>query len=495
LGGDGPAEAAPAPKRGGILRYGIETPPSNLDPHVGSRELCGMTYSRLVTINDNWSGVLPDLATRWEVSSDGTTYTFYLRPNVHFHDGSVMTADDVVFSFERITNKANATYVGGFLYDVFESVTSPAPLTVVFKLNASFSAFLSVISLPQAAVVSRKWVTGGGNLNTTQMGTGAMKFVSLEPNSRVVVTRHDQYYNPALPYLDGIQILFMSDDTQRSVALRNGSVDFIDYVPWKDMDAIKADPNLRMYTDTNSTGLWAMFNQKRPPLDNVMVRRAINWAANREAMVKVAFYGHGSPMVSMPIPKSSWAYTSDLPQYTYDPDKAKALIKQSGITMPAHLEILTHSDDLFWKQSSEVMAGNLQDIGFTVGLTELTSPPGNARFTAGDFQIGWRGGGPLYTDPDFLYGYFDSMGAIGRLLGYKNQQVDDLLLAARRTVNQTQRKNIYVTAFKIIYDDAPWMPLTWREQGEAAAAYVQGYHRTLGSSWNADRIVKVWLAK
>ena len=493
----GRAEAAgETPRRGGVLRYGMESPPSALDPHSGpGRELHGMTYSRLVALNDDWTGVEPDVSDRWETSADGKTYTFHLRPNVRFHDGSLMTAEDVLFSFERILNKATAAYVGGFLYDVVEQVTAPTPSTLQVRLNAPFGAFLSILALPQAAIVSKKWVTGGGDLRTTQMGTGPVKFVSLEPNSRITLTRHTQYYDPALPYLDGVTMLFMPDDTARSVALRNGSVDFIDYVPWKDMDAIKRDPKLRMYTDTTSTGLWAMFNVRRPPLDNVLIRRAINWAANREAMVKVAFFGHGSPMLNIPLPKTSWAYASDLPKFGYDPDRARSLIKESGVKMPARLEILSHSDDLFWKQSSEVMVGNLQDLGFEVTLTALTSPPGNAQFNAGNFQIGWRGGGPLYTDPDFLFTYFHSQGAVGRLLGYQNQQLDDLLLAARRTVDRTRRRSIYIAVYKILYDDAPWMPLTWREQGEAAAAYVRGYHRTLGSSWNADRIVKTWLAK
>jgi ABC-type transport system substrate-binding protein len=281
----------------------------------------------------------------------------------------------------------------------------------------------------------------------------------------------------------------------RSVALRNGSVDFIDYVPWKDMDAIAHDPKLRMYSDTASTGIWAVFNLKRPPLDNVMIRRAINWAANREAMIKVAFFGHGVPMLNIPVPKSSWAYADGLPKYGYDPDRAKALIRDSGLKMPLHLDILSHSDDLFWKQSSEVMVGDLQDLGFDVALTALTSPPANAQFNRGDFQIGWRGGVPAYADPDYLYAAFHSQGVIGSLTGYRNPHLGDLLLAARRTVDQSRRRGFYIQAYKILYDDAPWLPLAWREQGEAAAAYVRGYHRTYGSSWNANRIVKVWLAK
>jgi ABC-type transport system substrate-binding protein len=408
-----------------------------------------------------------------------------------------MTADDVVFSFARMMDKATGAYVGSLLSGTLDNVSASNSTTVQFRLTVPFGAFLSILALPQAAIVSKTWVTGGGDLRTTQMGTAPLRFVSLEPNSKITLTRHTQYYEPALPHIDGMELLFLPDDTARSVALQNGSVDFIDYVPWKDIDAIRKDPRLRLYSDSTSTGIWAMFNVRRPPLDNAQIRRAINWAANRDAMIKAAFFGHGSPMLNIPLPNTSWAYSPDLQKYEYDPDKAKSLIKQSGLRMPLHLDILSQNaaSTTAWSQSSEVMVGNLQDVGFDVNLVELAGAPGNQQFNAGDFQIGWRGGGPVYADPDSLYALFNSHGAVGRLTGYHNQMLDDLLNTARQSLVQAHRRSLYTEAFKILYDDAPWLPLAWREQGEAAAAYVRGYHRTLGSAWNGNRVVKVWLVK
>jgi ABC-type transport system substrate-binding protein len=454
-----------------------------------------LVYSRLLTLNDDWTGFDPDLALRWQTSADGKTYVFHLRPNVRFHDGSLMTAEDVVFSFERMTNPSTAAYVGSLISTVFEQVTAPSPTTVQFRLNSPFPALLSILALPQASIVSKKWVTEGGDLRTAQMGTGPMKFVSFEPNSRITLTKHTQYYDPTLPYLDGITALFLGDDTARSTALRSGSVDLIDYVPWKDMDAIRSDPKLRLYSDTASAGVWAFFNVARPPLDNITVRRAINWAANRDAMVKAAFFGNGSPMQNIPLPKTSWAYSPDLPKYGYDPDRAKSLLRESGLRMPIPLEILTQTSTSAWMRSSEVLHANLQDVGFDAKLTALPSAPGERRFSAGDFQIAVRGGGPGYADPDFLYAYFHSKGAIGRLTGYHNQRLDDLLETARKSRVQQLRRNLYVDAYKRLLDDAAWLPLAWREQGEASGTHVRGYRRTLGSAWNANRIVKVWLAR
>jgi len=494
-----PRTLAAAPKRGGVLRFGLNTPGSSLDPHVftgaAADDLFGMVYSRLVQISPDWNTVAPDLAEHWTVSPDNKTYTFTLRSDVKFHDGSAMTADDVVFSVLRIMEPGTGAFVRPLIADVFDRVTATSPTTVQFMLKQPYAAFLAALALPTASIVSKKWVAGGGNLNVAQMGTGPMKFVSLEPNVKITLARHAQYFESGLPYLDGMSLLFLADDTARSTALRNGSVDFIEFVPYKDMAAIMNDPHLRFYGDATSSGLWAFPNVKRPPLDNVQVRQAINWAANRDAVLKAAFFGQGALMDSVFMPKTSWAYVSTLPKYGYDPDRAKDLIKRSGIRLPAKLEILTASNVSYWKAGSEVLQANLQDLGFDVQLVSVEFAEAVRRFYGSEYQITMWGGGPAYGDPDFLYTYFHSHGTIGKTTGYVNTHLEGLLERARITLNRSQRKALYEQAYKILLDDAPWFPLVYREQAEASADAVQGYRRTLGSNWNGVHYAKLWLAK
>jgi len=492
-----PARAA-APTRGGTLRYGMNTPITSLDPHrftgAAADNCLGIVYSRLVQLSPDWNAFQPDLADRWTVSSDGKAYTFHLRPNVKFHDGSTLTADDVVFSFQRIMDPKTGAYVQPLLSDVFDQVVAPDASNVRFVLTRPYSAVLAALALPTASIVSKRWVTSGGNLELAQMGTGAMKFVSLEPGVKITLARHTQYYDPALPYLDGMQLLFLADDTARSTAIRNGSVDFIEFVPYKDMDAIKSNPQLRYYFDDVAAGLWAFPNVKRPPLDNPMVRQALNWGVNREAILKAAFFGHGAIMDSVFMPKNWWPYSASTTKYGYDPDRAKDLLKRSGIKMPARLDMLT-STIPYHNAGMVVFQANAQDLGFQVSLQAPEYAQFVKQFLSGDYQISVWGGGPAYPDPDFLYAYFSDGGLIGRTTGYLNASLATLLDEARLTSDRTLRKTLYTQAYKIIIDDAAFFPFAYREQAEAAAPNVQGYTRVQGSNWYGPRIARIWMTK
>jgi peptide/nickel transport system substrate-binding protein/glutathione transport system substrate-binding protein len=472
--------------------------PSSLDPHrftgYAADTLFGMVYGHLVHLRPDWNGVEPDLAHRWEVSPNEKAYTFYLRPNVKFHDGSTLTADDVLFSFERIMDPKTGAYARAFMVDVLERVTAINATTVRFVLRKPYAGLLAVLALPTASIVSRKWMMGGANPNLTMMGTGPMKFRSLEPNVRIVLVRNEQYFEPGVPYLDGFNLQFLPDDTARSTALRSGSVDLIDYTPWRDLAAIKADPNLRVYSDSEAAGVWAFPNLRRPPMDNRLLRQAINWAMNRDTIAKAVFFGTGAQMASVFMPKSMWAYTPEIPKYEYDPDRAKDLIRQSGVRMPVRLDLLGASATRHMRGNMEVLQANLQEVGFDAQLRLIEFPDLMNRLYASDFQIVAQGGGPAVADPDFLYSYFHSSGQFAKWCGYSNAQMDYLLDSARTTSNRLRRKSLYVQAYKLIFEDAPWFPMNYREQAESASTRVQGYNRVLGSNWNGIRIAKIWLS-
>jgi peptide/nickel transport system substrate-binding protein len=496
----GRVHAAPAtPTRGGTLRYGMNTPVASLDPHrftgAAADNLNGMTYSRLVQLKPDWTGVESDLAQRWEVSSDGLGYTFHLRPNLRFHDGSPVMTEDIVFSFERIMDANTGGYLRPLIADVLQQVTAPTASSVRFVLSKPYAAFMSALALPTAAILSKRWVTGGGNLATTQMGTGPMRFVSIEPNVRITLARHDRYFEAGVPYLEGMILLNLPDDTARATALKTGSVDLIDFVPYREVDAIKSDARLRLHADALSSGLWAFANVNKPPLDKKLVRQAINYAINREAILKAAFFGHGAQMTNIFMPETSWAHDPNLPKYTYDPDKAKSLLRQAEAGVPLKTEVLSASNVLFWRSGSQVFQANLQDVGFDAQLVTPEFAETVKRFYASDYQITMWGGGPLYADPDFLYAYFHSKGTVGRTTGYSNKRMEAILEQARVLSDQPRRKSLYQQVYRILLDDAPWFPMTYRLQAEASSASVQGYNRVLGSNWNGVRIAKTWLAR
>jgi ABC-type transport system substrate-binding protein len=476
----------------------MNIPPAALDPHrwtsAAQDVILGMVYSRLVQLAPNWNSFEPDLAENWNISPDGKAYTFTLRSNTKFHDGSTLSAEDVVFSFSRIMDPKTNALLRSMIADVFDRVEAVDARTVRIVLKRRYAPLLAVLALPTAAIVSKDWVTRGGNLALTLMGTGPMRFVSMESNVKITLTRHTQYYESGLPHLDGISCIFITDETARSTALRNGSVDFVDYLPYKDRDILQADPNVRIYSDSVAAGVWAMANVKRPPLDNPMVRQAINWAINRDAVLKAAFFGHGAAMDTVFMPKTLWAYSPETPKYGYDPDRARSLIAKSGVRMPADLEILSASIAAYGPPS-QVLQANLLDLGFRVKLELPDFAQQLKRFFASDYQVGIWGGGPTFADPDFLSVFFDSTGAVGRTTGYANRTLEGFLQEARTSLTQNRRKALYLQAYKILVDDAPWFPLVYRAQAEASASYVQGYNRVLGNAWNGIRIAKTWISK
>ena len=170
-----PAAAAAQPKRGGILKFALNTDPPKLDPAASGPTgaidtVCSMVYSRLVNYKPDASGVIPDLAERWEVSRDGKVYTFFLRKGVKWHNGKEFTAADVKFSFDRLLNpRTAAPYAPNFGKDV--RVEAVGPTTVRFTLPTPNAAFLALLAVPPSSVVNKEWVEAGNNVADNMMGT------------------------------------------------------------------------------------------------------------------------------------------------------------------------------------------------------------------------------------------------------------------------------------------------------------------------------------
>ena len=251
-----------------------------------------------------------------------------------------------------------------------------------------------------------------------------------------------------------------------------------------------------MYGDTESSGIWLFFKVTTPPLDNVKVRQAINFAVDRDAIVKATFFGNGAPMSDLFMPKTHWAYVKDIPGgYKYDPAKAKQLLTEAGLPNGFKIKMLSTHEVSAHKSGAEIVQANLKDIGVEIDMELVDFATDAKRYGAGDYIIIMWGGGPLYGEVDFLSGYFRSGNAVPKNTGYANPELDKLLDDARGTLDQEQRKGIYRKAFDILLADAPWVPLAYRMQAEAAASYVKGYERVLGSNWSGSRVAMTWLDK
>ncbi|HYM70811.1 MAG TPA: ABC transporter substrate-binding protein [bacterium] len=493
------AGAADQPKRGGTLIYGLSTEPPDLDPHVDSGVSAGTVkmavYQGLVRYGHG--GVIePALAERWGLVGQ-TQYVLHLRPGVKFHNGDPLTAADVKFSLDRILDPKTGAQLRSSLKAI-KSVEVVDPMTVRVVLSQPFAPLLAYLAQPYGAIVDAKFVQGGVNLRSTMMGTGPFKFVSWEPGQRVRVVRNDAYWEPGKPYLDAINFVTLADDQTRLTALRAGDIMLMDFVPQEQMNAIARDQQLKLYADVGIF-MCIIFNPQRKPYDDVRVRQAISYAIDRNAVVKTIFDGRGSPITGDVIPSNWWSHDSKADgMYTYQPDKARQLLKEAGYGDGLKITILAPITYSLHTRTAQVLQAQLAKVGIQAQLDLPEWAVVLNRHNQGDFAIEVRGLTAAVNDPDFLTLYYESDSAYyPKQVGFKDAQLDQWLDQARVVGNQTIRKQLYAKIEERALQLAPWVYIAWGDQGEAARAYVRGYDHYPGplGRYSGYSLPVTWLAR
>ncbi len=494
------APAAGQPRRGGVLKYALNTDPPKLDPAASGPTgaidtVCSMVYSRLVNYKPDTSGVVPDLAEKWEVSPDGKVYTFTLRKGVKWHNGKDFSAEDVRFSFERLLDpKTAAPYASNFGKDARVEAVDPA--TVRFTLPAANAAFLALLAVPPSSIVSKEFVQGGSNLADTMMGTGPFKFQDRQPGAQLRLVRNESYYVQGRPYLDGITFKFFPDETARVTALRTNAVDFMDFVPQAEQGALVADKNVILYTDKETNLFQFAMRQDRPPLDNVKVRQALSSAVDREAALKAALFGRGAVITGGPFWKSSWAYSPEVQQkYTYDPERARKLLAEAGHPNGFKTTILSNTSFAMHQNTAVTVQSGLKAIGVDAELKLYDFPTAKQRTVKGEFDIVVETVIPTYADPDFLYSFFHSSSLWGQNLKLSDREVDTWLEQARASTSQGERKKLYTQVLQRLMETVPMVFLMTREQADAGWNYVKEYMHFPGLAWSGERAHEWWIDK
>ncbi|MCA9836541.1 MAG: hypothetical protein KC422_06495 [Trueperaceae bacterium] len=500
------------PKMGGILTWGLSTDPPNLDPHVSSGASAATVkmsvYNGLVRY-DKDGQIVPDLATDWQISEDGLTYTFNLRDGVMFHDGTPLSSADVKFSLERIINPDTGAYLAS-AFGVIESIDTPDDLTVVLHLSEPHAALLPYLARQEAEVVSKAFVEGGGDLNLEMMGTGPFMFVSREPDVSIKLEKNPNYYETGKPYLDGITFIPYADEQTRVTALEAGDIDLIEYVPWKDMEAIEQNPDLELHADEGAAFMTLIFNQERKPFDDPLVRKAFGYAIPRDAIIRVAFFDRGSPITGGLIPPNSPYHNDELDgTYSYDPEKALSILAEAGWTdsdgdgildkdgETLSVSLLSTSTYGMHMQTAQVVDQALREIGVDITLELEEWSVVVARQTESDFDFRVHGLGVLVEDPDFLAGYFMPDAFYAKISHMSDEMYGEPLTVGRTSTSEEERKAAYLEFEKAFLDQAPWVHLTWRTQGEATQSYVKGYSHLPGPLWghSAYTLKETWLDK
>jgi len=468
--GAGPAAAQTPP---GVLIVGQVAEPQALDPHavtaVNDFRILMNLYDGLVRYAPGTLEVEPALATSWDISEDGTVYTFTLREGVSFHDGSPFNAEAVAFNFERMLNDDHPYHDTGpfplsFFFSAVDQVEAVDDMTVRFTLNAPYAPFLSNLAYPTGLIVSPAAVREhGGDFGRNPSGTGAFVFEEWRANEAVVVTANPDYWGGA-PALEAVVFRPITDANTRVAEMLAGGIDLMVEVPPVSLSEFQGDAFI--VEEQAGPHVWFLIlNAREGPFADVRVRQAANYAVNKEQIVNDVLEGTAAVAAGPTPPAFAWAYNDDLDPYPYDPERARALLAETGTETPEITFYVTEggSGMLDPVAMGTAIQADLEAVGFDVTIetyewnTFLGRVNPGLEGEADMAEMAWMTNDPdtlpylaLRTDawPDqggFNSGY------------YSNPEVDALLEEARTATDQERRAELYREMQVIVHEDAPWV--------------------------------------
>src|SRR5262245_45799388 len=341
---------AQQPKPGGTLRVAWEADVTGLDPHLSNGiqawHVVGNIFNGLLSI-DAQLQYTPDLAESWEVLEDGKVYVFHLRKGVKFIDGTDFDAEVVRWNYQRIMDPAEKAFVAPF-FAIVDRVEVLDAHTVKFILKYASVTLLPVMAaervgfLQMSPAAFKKW--GKEEIQLHPVGTGPFKLAKWEQNQVIVLEKNPHYFKPGLPYLDRVELRIMKDGVTRVTALRAGEVDFGNMVPREHVERLSRDPHIYVLRGKDTQRITTALNQKKPMFQDVRVRQAVlGYGIDRHAIVKTALLGQAQPLWS-PVPPGSRGHIDFGEQFPYDPEKARALLKEAGYDTqhPLRYTLMTH---------------------------------------------------------------------------------------------------------------------------------------------------------
>lgn len=478
------------PVRGGTLTVALDSDIIGIDPHGASagvdRNVYTTVYNGLV-VPDEDLNITPDLAESWDVSDDGTVYTFYLRDGIRFHDGTTCDAEAVKWNFDWILDEANASPRRSELSNI-DRVTVEDPITVRIELKTPFAPFLSIISDRAGYIVSpTARQEYGEDFIRNPVGSGPFRFVEWVQDDHATFTRFEDYWEEDLPYLDEIRYRPIPDATVALTELRTGNIDFLFSVDPKDIESIESADNLNYLegSGVGYQGLWV--NTATGPLANQDLREAVSLAIDREALL-IAAYRNVGQIAGGPIPPSSWAFDPEYPVVQRDLERAREKLAEGG-EPDGFSMVIKVANTPEGQLITQVMQASLSEVGIQAEIQTLEFGALLEAGAQGDFDalsLGWSG----RIDPDGNIQPIFESGAAFNYGRYENPEVDELIQEGRVEQDRERRAEIYQEIQDILNADVAYIFTYFPPASFAVADYVEGFTATPDALM---RFKKTWL--
>ncbi|CAG9607725.1 ABC transporter substrate-binding protein [Pseudoneobacillus rhizosphaerae] len=468
----------------------------HLDPHGTSANtsfrVTYMLYDRLVTYDGTTTEVVPQLAENWEISEDGTTYTFFLRKDAKFHDGSPVTSAAVEYSFRR------AIDIGKSAAGIFSKVIDENSFEIVddhtikIKLLKPFGPFIKALGTVFGNILNPNLADNHGEdlgesyLADKEVGSGPYVLESWDRGQKLVLKANENYWG-GTPTMKTVNINIVPEPSTARLMLEKGELDLLDDTMISP-DVIKQMDGKNGVEIVNAPGFqidYFPMNMTQKPLDNKLVRQAIAHAINYDVIIDNVFLGNGERIGGI-VPKGMFGYNDGVKEYDYNLDKAKELLKEAGQEGGFTVEMAISENNEVRRNIAVMLQSDLAKIGVTVDIKTYAWPTFLDLVTSGKHDFGLVAWTPDYADPDYNLWYFahsSSKGPGFNLAFYENKRIDELLELARKSVDDAQRDAAYKEIQAIMAEDVPYIFLAQRSVQAAKREWVERHEINPMNTW------------
>lgn len=453
--GGGKTAEPTAAKWNGALNISLHQDPPKLDPSHSTafvdRHVFQSLFDKLVDIDEKGK-IIPMLAEKWEISADGKTYTFRLRKDVKFHDGTPFNAQAVLFNFERNLDKASNRR--NELREV-NKVSSPDEYTVVIELKQAFAPFLSVLTDRAGMMVSPTAVKKYGvDFAANPVGTGPFVYKERVKGSSITLDKNPTYWQKGFPKAERIVYKILPDANVALMNLRSGQVDLTNRFPFNETQNFKNDPKILVVNEPAPGFRGFILNVTKAPFNKYEAGQAVDLLIDRDAIAKVVLNGAGTPGRS-PFPPANFAYSDNDKPLKPNLEKAKELLAKAGMPNGFAFTLKTDTDPVT-QQVGQMIQNMLKPAGIEVTLQKLEFGTLIEHGKTGNFEaasISWSG----RLDPDQnIYDWFITNGSLN-YMKYSNKEVDRLLNEARASNDEPKRKALYEQVMKIVQNEISYI--------------------------------------
>lgn len=482
---------APVAASAKTLVYCSEGSPENFYPGINttgtSFDASTQIYSRLVEFERGGTKVVPGLAHKWDISKDGTEYTFHLRKGVKWHSNKLFkpsrdfNADDLIFTFERqwkednpyfkVTSSNHSYFNDMGMPKLLKSITKVDDYTVKITLNQAEAPFLADQAMEYAAVISKEYADAMLKAGTPEkldqepIGTGPFYLVQYQKDAVIRYKAFAPYYEGKAK-IDDLVFAITPDASVRWAKLQKGECHVMPYPNPADLDAIRKDPNVKMLEQAGLNIGYLAYNTTKKPFDDVRVRKAVTMAIDKKAILDAVYLSSGVAAKN-PIPPTMWSYNNAIKDDSFDPAAAKKLLAAAGFpngfetdlwAMPVQRPYNPNA-----KRIAELMQADLAKVGVKAKITSYEWGEYRKRMQNGEHQtalFGWTGDN---GDPDnflaSLLGCESAKSNGSNVAKFCYKPFEDLIMKAKTVSNQAERAKLYEKAQVIFKEQTPWMTI------------------------------------